>query len=72
MLTIEQVIEYLEKTIAEEFLVGDKVGLKRAQTAAGVMMAAAESIRDSETVQRFRLVAAHAANKIEELNEQGG
>jgi hypothetical protein len=72
MLTIDQVIEYLEKTIAEEFLVGDKVGLKRAQTASGVMMSAAESVHDRETAQRFRIVAARAANKLEELNEQGG
>jgi hypothetical protein len=71
MLTIDQVVEYLERTIAEEFLVGDKVGLKRAQTAAGVIMAAAELERDRETAQRFRVVAAQAANKLEELNEQG-
>jgi hypothetical protein len=69
MVTIEQMIEYLEKTIAEDLLRGDKIGLKRTQTAAGVMMAASEANGDKETAQRFRYVAAHAANKLEELEK---
>jgi hypothetical protein len=69
MLTIDQVIDYLEETIAADLLRGDKVGLKRTQTAAGVMMAAAEARADKDTAQRFRYVAAHAANKLEELEK---
>jgi hypothetical protein len=72
VLTIEQIIEYLEKTIAEDLLRGDKIGLKRTQMAAGVVMAAAEANSDKETAQRFRLVAAHAANKLEELENENG
>jgi hypothetical protein len=69
VLTIDQIVEYLERTIAQDLLSGDKTGLKRTQTAAGVLMAAAESTRDKETAQRFRIVAAHAANKLEELEK---
>jgi hypothetical protein len=32
-------------------------------------MAAAESLKDNATALRFRQIAAQAANKIEELNE---
>jgi hypothetical protein len=71
MMTIEDSIEYLIKRIAEDFLRADKIGLRRTQTAAGVLMAAAETIRDKETAHRFRSLAAQAANKIEELDENG-
>jgi hypothetical protein len=67
MLTIDQTIEYLDTTIAEYLLAGNTVGLKHIQTAAGVMMAAAQTNGDKDTANRFRIVAAHAANKIEEL-----
>lgn len=68
MLTIEQIIEYLERTIAEDFLAGDKVGLRRSQTAAGVIMAAAQASGEKDTAFRFRVLAAEAANKLEELS----
>jgi hypothetical protein len=70
MITVEQIKEYLTSTIAEDFLRADKIGLKRTQTAAGVLMAAAESLGDKEAVHQFRLIAAQAANKQEELDEQ--
>lgn len=72
MLTVDQIIEYLEKTIAEDMLTGDKLALKRTQTAAGILMNAAQSAGDKDTAQRFRFVAAHAANKIEELEKNNG
>jgi hypothetical protein len=68
MLTIDQTIEYLDKTIAEYLLAGNTVGLKHIQTTAGTMMAAAQANGDTDTANRFRIVAAHAANKIEELD----
>ncbi len=70
MVTIDQIIEYLEKTVAEDLLRGDKVGLRRTQTAGGVLMAAAEAAGDKDTAYRFRIVSAHAANKLEELEKK--
>ena len=48
-------------------LAGNKLGLKHTQTAAGVIMAAAESVKDGATAARFRSVAAQAANKLEDV-----
>jgi hypothetical protein len=70
MLTIEYIEEYLIHSIAEDFLRSDKIGLHRTQTTAGVLMAAAESIKDKNVAFRFRQIAAQAANKIEELDEK--
>jgi hypothetical protein len=70
MMTVEDIFEYFNKAIAEDFLRADKLGLKRVQTAAGVLMVAAQEAGDKETMQRFRIVAAHAANKQEELGEE--
>lgn len=69
MVTIDQIVEYLEKSIAEDFLAGNRVGLQRLQTGAGVLMAAAEASGDTDTAYRLRVVASHAANKIEELEK---
>lgn len=69
MITVENIIEYLTHSIAQDFLRSDKIGLRRSQTTAGVLMAAAESIKDKETAYRFRQLAAQAANKQEELEE---
>lgn len=69
MLTVAAIFEYLEHTIAECQLSGNRVGLQRAQTAAGVLMAAAEFARDPAAAHRFRVLAAHAANKLEELDD---
>ncbi len=70
MLTIEYIEEYLTHSIAKDFLRADKIGLHRTQTTAGVLMAAAESIKDKDTAFRLRQLAAQAANKIEELDEK--
>lgn len=67
MVTIEQICEYLERAIAEHFLAGEKVGLRQMQTTAGVMMRAAEAVGDKDTAFRFRRIAAHAANKLEDV-----
>ncbi len=69
MLTIEQVIEYMEHIIAQERLTGDAIGLRQVQTAAGVLKAAAEYAGDKDTAYRFRVVAAHAANRQEEREQ---
>lgn len=67
MVTTDQLVEYLEKRIASDFLAGHKQSLRDVQTAAGVIMAAAEANGDKDAAQRFRYVASHAANKLEEL-----
>lgn len=67
MLTTEKIIEYLELVIAEDRLSGNRAGLKNSQTAAGFLMAAANAAGDREMALRFRVLAAQAANKREEL-----
>lgn len=68
MLTTEQILEYLERVIAEDRLSGNRAGLKSAQTAAGFLMSAANYAGDKAAAQRFRVLAALAANKNEELS----
>jgi hypothetical protein len=70
MLTVEQIIEYIEHTIAEDRLTGEIVNLKQLQTTAGILMLAAEKHGDKQTAYRFRVLAAQAANKREELESQ--
>ena len=67
MLTTEQILEYLERVIAEDTLSGNRVGLKNLQTAAGFLMAAANNAGDKDSAYKFRVLAAKAANKNEEL-----
>lgn len=69
MLTIEAVIEYMEHIIAQDRLTGDQISLRHIQTAAGVIMAAAEHAGDKDMAYRFRVLAAHAANKQEEAEK---
>ncbi len=68
MLTLDQVAEYAERTIAEQTLSGDEMALKNAQRALGYIVAAAEAHGDRETARRFRILAAQAANKAEEVS----
>jgi hypothetical protein len=67
MVTTDQIIEFLERVIAEDTLSGNRAGLKNVQTAAGFLMAAAEYAGDKDTARRFRILAAKSANKNEEL-----
>lgn len=69
MLTIAQVIEFLNTATTEEYLRGDSQALRRIQTTAGMLMAAAEACGDKATAYEFRKIAAHAANRQEELSE---
>ena len=68
MLTIEKIIEFIERTIAEYYLSGNRVGLKNTQIAAGVLMAAANDAGDTDLAFRFRVLAAEAANKYEDIS----
>jgi len=68
MLSIEKIIEYMERTIAEDYLSGNRARLKNTQIAAGFLMAAANDAGDSDLATRFRVLAAEAANKYEELS----
>lgn len=67
MLTVEQIIQHIERVIAEDTLSGNRLGLKNTQRAAGFLMTAAEAHGDKELARRFRNLAAQAANKYEEL-----
>jgi hypothetical protein len=68
MLTTEQIIEFMERVIAEDRLSGNRAGLKNTQIAAGFLMAAANYAGDKDTAFKFRVLAAEAANKNEELS----
>ena len=66
-LTTDQIIEFLERVIAEHTLSGNRAGLKNAQIAAGFLMTAAEYAGDKDSARTFRILAAKAANKNEEV-----
>jgi hypothetical protein len=68
MLTTDQVIEFMERVIAEDRLSGNRAGLKNTQTAAGFLMAAANYAGDKDSAFKFRVLAAEAANKREEIS----
>lgn len=70
-LTVEQIVEYIERVIAEDTLSGNRVGLLNTQRAAGFLKAAAEAYGDKELARRLHLLAAAAANKNEDLGERG-
>ena len=67
MMTSEDVLAYLERVIAEDYQSRNRAGLRNSQLAAGVLMAAANNAGDKATAYRFRVLAAEAANKNEEL-----
>lgn len=69
MLTVENIIEYTQRVIAQDRLSGNRAGLRNTQYACGYLMTAAESAGDKETARRFRLLAAEAANKNEEIGD---
>ena len=66
-MTIDQIIDFMQRVIAEDRLSGNRASLKNTQIAAGFLMSAANYASDKATAQRFRLLAAEAANKNEEL-----
>src|SRR5438067_11950522 len=70
MLTTEQILEYIERVIAEDRLSGNRAGLRNTQLAAGFLMNAARAAGDNETARKFQLLAAQAANKSEELERR--
>ncbi len=71
MLTIEQLVGYCERTIAERHLAGDREGLRRLQLALAVLMEAAQSADDKATARRLQLLAARSANLQEQLEGEG-
>jgi hypothetical protein len=70
MLTIEQIIAYIERTIAEDTLSGNSLGLKNTQRAAGFLMNAANANGDKELARKLQILAARAANKAEESDKR--
>ena len=67
-MTIDQIIDFMERVIAEDRLSGNRAGLKNTQIAAGFLMAAASYAGDKHISHRFHLLAAEAANKNAELS----
>jgi hypothetical protein len=70
MLTIDQIIAYLERVIAEDMLSANRTGLKNSQRAAGFLMSAAEANGDKELARHFQVLAARAANQEEQLGKK--
>ncbi len=62
MLTIDQIIAYMEREIAQGRLTGQREELRQLQYSAGMLMRAAHEVDDPECVRRFSLLAAQAAN----------
>ncbi len=67
MVTIEAILEYLERRIAEHHLAGDRLALKRDQDVAGFLTAAARDLGDKHLALRFQTLAARAADLREQL-----
>jgi len=69
MVTIEQLISYIETRIAESRIAGDAAALRRIQTGAGLLMEAANAAGDKETAKRLQILAAKAANEHEAITK---
>jgi hypothetical protein len=67
----EQLYTYLERSITERHLAGDKAQLQKLQSACGVVMAAANDADAVALAKRFQILAARAANLLEKLGEKG-
>jgi hypothetical protein len=67
----EQLYIYLERSITERHLAGDKAQLAKLQSACGVIMAAANDAGAAALAKRFQILAARAANLLEKLGEKG-
>ncbi len=63
----DQIIEYFQRTMAGYKLTGDRTGLRDVQTAAKVLMNAANDGGDAALAKRFQIVASQAANIAEDL-----
>lgn len=61
---------YIERSITERHLAGDKAQLLKLQTACGIIMAAANDGGDAPLAKRFQILAARAANLAEKLSER--
>lgn len=65
MFTIETLVEYLERVIAEDTLANNKARLKNHQISAGFLLEAARASGDKNLATRFQVLAAKAANARE-------
>ena len=70
-MTSEQLYAYIERTITERHLAGDKAALSRLQTTSGVLMAAATDAGQSALAKQWQILAARAANLAEKINDKG-
>lgn len=66
----EQLYIYLQRSITERHLAGDKVQLAKLQSACGVVMAAANDADAVALAKRFQILAARAANMLEKLTNK--
>jgi hypothetical protein len=67
MVTVDQILAYCEREVAERHLAGDREGLRRMQLALTVLMNAAQSAGDRGNSVAFRNLAGKAANYQEQL-----
>jgi hypothetical protein len=67
-MTSEQLYAYIERTITERHLAGDKAALNRLQTACGILMAAATDADQNALAKQWQILAARAANLAEKIN----
>lgn len=70
-MTSEQLYAYIERTITERHLAGDRAALSRLQTTCGVLMAAATDAGHSALAKQWQILAARAANLAEKINDKG-
>jgi hypothetical protein len=71
MVSIEQVISYIETRIAEGRMAGDSTALRKIQTSAGFLMEAAQAAGDKDTAKHLQILAAKAANAQEAIVDKG-
>jgi len=69
-MTDEQLYAYIERSITERHLAGDKTQLLKLQTTCGVIMAAANDVGQAAIAKQFQILAARAANLAEKLSER--
>ncbi|KAB8144406.1 hypothetical protein F8S13_05910 [Chloroflexia bacterium SDU3-3] len=70
MFTVDDILAYTERVIAEDRLSANRAGLANTQRACGFLLAAAQAAGDKDTARRFQVLAAQAANFNEQLGEQ--
>lgn len=67
MVTVDQIMAFFEREVAERHMAGDREGLRQAQLALGLLMRAADDANDRSSAAGFRNLAARAANYQDQI-----